>query len=439
MNSNLLRSAGYCLSAVLLAAAATSAGAWQNPLEKPHLTGPLDVCDTGSFFVGGVPKVTNFATSGASEGPPQQIIIGHMYVEYMVPKKRRQWPLILVHGGGYLGTSVSSTPHGTEGWYAYSVRNILATFVVDQAGRGRSSFDASVINEAKVTGDLNLIPSTGLGVANNGAFTSWFGHLIPGGSNIVTGTMIPHGHPDDPQCVGDPSHCTYEPQHAFAIDPSIEAREGAIGPAPNPANNTMLALLAYKYQVPNTDHWLPPSTCDSCTPTAVSGRNTWTPLALAELVEKLGGAIVATHSQSGIHGHHLARVLKERGSLHLLKGLITFEGSCSLTETGLVAEDFVANNVPYLAFKGDYSATSALCVNTVAAIQAAGGTADYIGLDSPEFGDRFLGTTHMAMMDKNNLDVFDFILEWAEENIPNPTVTPASCPKGPKPGKGPKN
>ena len=173
--------------------------------------------------------------------------------------------------------------------------------------------------------------------------------------------MIPHGHPDDPQCVGDPNHCTYEPQHAFAIDPSIEAREGAIGPAPNPANNTLLALLAYKYQVPNTDHMLPPSTCDSCTPTTVSGRNTFTPLALAELVEKLGGAIVATHSQSGIHGHHLARVLKERGSLHLLKGLITFEGSCSLATTGLVAEDFVDNNVAVLGLQRGLCDAGALC------------------------------------------------------------------------------
>ena len=36
---------------------------------------------------------------------------------------------------------------------------------------------------------------------------------------------------------------------------------------------------------------------------------------LALLVERLGGAIVATHSQSGIMGHHMARILKERGHL----------------------------------------------------------------------------------------------------------------------------
>ena len=77
------------------------------------------------------------------------------------------------------------------------------------------------------------------------------------------------------------------------------------------------------------------------------------------LVEKLGGAIVATHSQSGIMGHHMVRILKERGHLDLVKGLITIEGGCSLANSGLKAEDF--DNIPYMAMKGDYAATSTQC------------------------------------------------------------------------------
>ena len=83
---------------------------------------------------------------------------------------------------------------------------------------------------------------------------------------------------------------------------------------------------------------------------------------------KLGGAVVATHSQSGIMGHHMVRILKERGHLDLLKGLITIEGSCSLPNSGLKAEDF--DNIPYLALKGDYTATSEVCQTTVDAINA---------------------------------------------------------------------
>lgn len=48
---------------------------WVNPLKNRYITGkPLEVCDQGAFFVGGVPKITNFASSDTAEGPPQQII-----------------------------------------------------------------------------------------------------------------------------------------------------------------------------------------------------------------------------------------------------------------------------------------------------------------------------------------------------------------------------
>jgi hypothetical protein len=107
--------------------------------------------------------------------------------------------------------------------------------------------------------------------------------------------------------------------------------------------------------------------------------------------------------------------------LNLVKGLITIEGSCSLQNSGLKAEDF--DNIPYLALKGDYTATAVPCQQTVDAInarRAAGmGTAkaDYIKLD--ELGNPiFKGTTHMMMIGSNNLEVMDVILNWADENIP---------------------
>ena len=131
----------------------------------------------------------------------------------------------------------------------------------------------------------------------------------------------------------------------------------------------------------------------------------------------------------------MVRNLKEKGNLGKLKGLITIEGSCSLPGAGLVAADFV--NIPYLAFKGFYANTSTVCVDTVAAIKATGGKADYIQLDDPAFNGKYKGVTHMMMMGTNNLEVFDEILKWTNANISNPIVQ-NSCPSGPKPGKGPK-
>src|ERR1700694_4529167 len=81
------------------AQSAVRASGWSNPLQKRYLNGgTLDICDQGAFFVGGVPKVTTFAGSATVAGQPQQITIGQAYVQFEIPKKHRQWPLIMVHG-----------------------------------------------------------------------------------------------------------------------------------------------------------------------------------------------------------------------------------------------------------------------------------------------------------------------------------------------------
>jgi hypothetical protein len=126
---------------------------------------------------------------------------------------------------------------------------------------------------------------------------------------------------------------------------------------------------------------------------------------------------VVTHSQSGVMGHHMARILKERGRLDLVKGLITLEGSCSLSNSGLTAADF--DNIPYMALKGDYTVTSNVCQETVTAINARRaakqGTAkaEYLKLD--EMG--ILGVTHMMMLDKKNLEIADIIFNWVNKNV----------------------
>src|SRR5258706_9476073 len=61
-------------SALMAATSASSASAWENPLENPYLDEPPEVCDQGSFFVGGVPKVTKKAASPTPRDPPQNTI-----------------------------------------------------------------------------------------------------------------------------------------------------------------------------------------------------------------------------------------------------------------------------------------------------------------------------------------------------------------------------
>src|SRR5262249_7632135 len=230
---------------------------------------------------------------------------------------------------------------------------------------------------------------------------------------ITNGQMLRHGATalqsngvpapgNDPDCATLTGHCTrlgripMEPEAPWAVDQAIASRTGNGAPAGlgtvkpdvgghvNPAfplNDRYLALDAYKFNVPNTESSLPCSNCPSCVPTALNATNTWTPKALAELVVGLGGAVVVTHSQSGQIGMNMVRVLREQGKLSYLKGLIQDEGGSGTAASGTTAADF--KNIPYWAFKGDYTVTAPAATNLVAAIKALGGTADYIELDQP--------------------------------------------------------
>jgi hypothetical protein len=394
------------VSALLLALTCPTAA--QTP-QKKFMAAPITIEDQGSFFIGGMTKVTDYAAvpfAPPGQTPPapvpQQITIGQMYVQFQIPlqKSGPGWPVIMVHGSTHTGAALESTPDGREGWFPYFVRKGVSTYVVDQSGRGRSGFDQSVLHAAEakmLAGDVKaaaeLIPNFGR-ITDNGAWTAWFGHLLPAGSNVTNGTLVPHADSRDPE----------------------KPTDGR----PHVAPKFPLASVSeyYKQLVPNAEVTLPGSTCPTCTPQNLSPANTWTPQNLALLVERLGGAIIATHSQSGIMGHHAARILKEHGKLSLLKGLITIEGGCSLPQSGLAAADFDA--IPYLALKGDYTATSAQCQETVDAInkrradKQGSARAEYMKLD--EMG--ILGVTHMMMLDSNSNQIADVMLGWVNKNVP---------------------
>ncbi len=447
-------------SAALIAAlcAPSSAFAARFPTKHKYMKKPLEICDQGVFYVGGAPKTTPFHT-GPAPGPNRSIIIGQMYVQFQVPMKSKAWPLIMVHGSGYTGACVQGTAGGSEGWSDYTVRNGIPTYVVDQSGRARSGFDKTIIHEAEYkisTGDLagaqSLLPTIG-GQWGSNAWTNWFGHVVGNTDNdVTTGQMVRHGAParqsngqpapgQDPQCVNpptnpaQPAHCRQlgrlpmEPEAPWAVDQAIASRTGNGAPAglgtvtPDVSghinasfllNDRYAALDAYKFDVRTARRRFralnarPARRPRSTAPTP-GRRKPW-----PSWSRDSGGAVVATHSQSGSMGHHLVRILKEHGKLHLLKGLITIEGSCSLTGAGLAADGSDFKNIPYMAFKGDYTGTSTQCQDTVNAIKAVGGKAEYIQLDEAGWwqgsyrgpsvtttSGPFAGVSHMMMIEDN--------------------------------------
>jgi hypothetical protein len=432
--------------------------------EAGYLNKSLQICDQGSFFVGGVPKVTKFAASVNPSANFSQITIGQMYVQFQIPEAARKWPIILWHGSTHSGACVEATANGTEGWAPYLVRNKMATYVVDQAGRGRSGNDNSRIHEAAAALKGNAVadptmtmPDIGR-ITDNGSYTSWFGHLVQPGTattctDILTCELKPHGwSPDDPSGTDiHPHPAGYLPAWSFTTQEFIYpknvtyATTGTWGPAPfGPA--AAYKQHYYRQLLPNYETTLPGSTCPNCSPSALAGANTWSPRDAASLVEMLGGAIVAVHSQSGLQGYHMTRILKEDGKLDLLKGLIDIEGTCNLSTVGLNAADF--DNIPTLTVKGDYrpdNDPSLPCYNAIHARRLAGqGTAaaTYIALDDPSFKGKFNGVTHMMMDGPNALEVMDVILDWVNKSVANPPSTgkcnsppPPSTPKAVAPSQ----
>jgi pimeloyl-ACP methyl ester carboxylesterase len=91
---------------------------------------PLDVAEWSYMWV----NVRRAETArGAFVGGQQ------MYVEYMIPAQvRHPFPVVLVHGGGGQGTDWMGTPDGRPGWFQYLVQEGYKVYVVDRPGHGRS-------------------------------------------------------------------------------------------------------------------------------------------------------------------------------------------------------------------------------------------------------------------------------------------------------------
>jgi pimeloyl-ACP methyl ester carboxylesterase len=96
---------------------------------------PLALAKWSYFFVGG--KIDS-----SVEGSP---MVGHMYVEYMIPQRQQhRYPIVMIHGGSQTGTNFTGTPDGRESWAQYFVRRGYAVYVVDQVARGRSAYWSNV-------------------------------------------------------------------------------------------------------------------------------------------------------------------------------------------------------------------------------------------------------------------------------------------------------
>lgn len=320
----------------------------------------LSLKERGSFYIGGEKVNQDFIELG-SQREADTVTINQMYVEYMIPAGKNKIPVILAHGAGMTGNCYDTTPDGRMGWYEYFVRNAFPTYVADQVGRGRSGFNQAVFN------------------------------------NVSAGRISPDNQPKITR-MGD--------VHAAWINFRIGPKEGVAYPetkfpieAINELSKMSISDLSQTLPQPNPNY-----------------------KALAELAEKLNGAVVIGHSQSG-HFPLEAALQNPKA----VKGMVLLEpGSCFLEK--FTDEEFsILAKIPLLVMYGDHLEGSIEipnnsygwqqrfndCNKLIERINNAGGQAEMLHL--PAKG--LYGNTHMFMQDKNNLQVADFIINWIKDKV----------------------
>ncbi len=134
---------------------------------------------------------------------------------------------------------------------------------------------------------------------------------------------------------------------------------------------------------------------------------------LSALAQRLGGTVLVSHSQAGIYPFQVA-ALSTKG----VAGIVALEpGACPAATDDMTP----FKGLPILVLWGDnvdqsarWAPRLAQCRAFVKAADAAGGKAELVLL--PDVG--LKGNSHMMMLDRDNLDVADWILGWIGRNVP---------------------
>jgi pimeloyl-ACP methyl ester carboxylesterase len=203
-----------------------------------------------------------------------------MYVEWEEPEEvTRPFPLVLIHGGGGQGLDWMQTVDGRAGWSTLLVERGYKVYVVDRPGHGRSSFHPDVIGPMGAPFPLQA----GVGIfrsPTDGPMSHPTAHLH---------TQWPGTREDD--------------------DPALEAIVTSSGPMP--------ADLALSQALDQSRG--------------------------AELLDRIGPAVLMTHSMGGPAGWLIADARPE-----LVKGLVAIES---------IGPPFAEH--PQLGLTLDYGLTSA--------------------------------------------------------------------------------
>jgi pimeloyl-ACP methyl ester carboxylesterase len=319
-----------------------------------------------------------------------------MYVEYRIPARTTQpYPIVMIHGAAQTGTNFTGTPDGRKGWADWFVEQGYPVYVVDQPARGRSAYNDTIAPVVRFS--ASQLEQRFTAAAN---FKLW--------PQAALHTQWP-GEGPGKGLRGDPVFDQFYASQVQYI---------ALGPV----NEALI-------------------------------RN-----AVAALLDKIGPAIVLTHSQSGSFGWVIA---DERP--RLVKAIVAAEPSgpplrnavfdtaparpWGITFTAMKYDPPVSDpkeiatveqaapdgpnlvrcmqqaeparklvglqGIPVLVFAAESSYHAMYDHCTAKYLRQAGVKADFVRLE--EAGIR--GNGHMVMIEKNNLEIAALINRWLVANV----------------------
>lgn len=283
-----------------------------------------------------------------------------MYVEYMLPYKKSDIPVVLVHGAGLSGACYDTTPDGRIGWFEYFVRKNFPTYLVDQVGRARSGFNQAIFN------------------------------------NVAAGRIKPSEQPKITRMAD---------LHASWINFRIGPKKG-------------VAYPDTKFPVDYVSELSKMSIADLSSSLSSLNPNYKT---LAELSQKLKEVVLIGHSQSGHYPLETALLAPDyvKGMV-LMEGACEPERfsndeikTLSKIPLLVVYGDHLEGSVELPGRDDSWQKRFDGCKRLVNRINEQGGQAEMLHL--PDKG--LKGNTHMFMQDMNNLEIADLIINWINKYI----------------------
>src|SRR5213596_1315293 len=222
-----------------------------------------------------------------------------MYVEYWIPAQARHpYAMVLVHGGGGQGTDWMGTPDGRPRWLTCLLQAGFRVYIVDRPGHGRSPFHPDL--------DGPFPPQAAVLEAISGQFTP------PNAARPATGPYRKlHNQWPGTGEVGAPE-----------LDQLVACQGGSYptagGPAPAGRGPNAAAALGTPGGARGA---LPPLPVDGgLSSGAETAHMVWRQRG-AMLLDKIGPAIIMTHSAGGPFGWLVAEARP-----NLVKGIIVIEG-----------------------------------------------------------------------------------------------------------------